>query len=420
MPDSGHKLFIVGAGTGGHESLTESARQVISRCRFIAAGERLLPLAQELATGAETHAIGADLEAVRDFVAASLTDADVCVLTSGDPGCFSIMPFLKESFPQAAVVEPGISAAQLLAARLAVPWTSWKFVSRHGRGGSIRGAAHETTLYFCDDINTPQAIAAELIRAAPDRPAVVAAYLGTESEEITRANLSDLAAGTFPGHALLLVTGGKDKAATGLKTTAARGEGITTASETATAPGIPDGLWLRAPGVPLAKSEMRAVLLAKAQPAGRQVIWDIGAGTGSYGVECSLLAPQAQVIALERNPAACHLIGDNAARFGARVEVVCAEAPDGLETLATPDLVIIGGSGGLLGPIFKTALRALAPGGRILVTALLEETKSAAHKLFAESGLTGRAATRVSIARGKAHDWEEHNPVIIFTGDKEA
>jgi precorrin-6B methylase 2 len=61
---------------------------------------------------------------------------------------------------------------------------------------------------------------------------------------------------------------------------------------------------------------------------------------------------------------------------------------------------------------------ALSSGGRVAVTAVLERTRKAAHELFAHSGLEGRAATRVVIARGSKTEWDEQNPVIIFTGDR--
>lgn len=440
MPEAGggHTIFVVGAGPGTPDMLTPAAREVIRRCRFFAGGQRLLDLAAAVrgeggaatgATAVQTHVLGAQLDAARQFIAAGLTAADVCVLTSGDPGCFSILPWLNQNYPGLIQVVPGISSVQLLAARLALPWQDWRLVSRHGRGAiGPEPAPTAATAYFCDERHPPQELARRLLASAPDCPAAVGASLGQSDELVRSASLNDIAAGEFPGYSLLLVlpqpvTSGNagQSESESPAPTAPTETAISTAvtSPPATAPGIPDHLWLRAQGVPLSKSEMRAVLMAKAQPASRSVIWDVGAGTGSYGIEAALLAPAAQVIAVDKNTAACHVIAANAERFGVRVQVICAEAPEGFETLAPPDLVIIGGNEGRLAPIFKTAARALMPGGRMVVTALLAETKKTAHRVFAESGLTHRSATRVAISRGDAHEWVEHNPVIIFTGDKE-
>lgn len=428
-------LFVVGAGPGSAAHLTEEARQIISASAFIAGGPHQLRLAGNYASAAaETHTIGAVLDDTAAFISEKLKSGNVCVLTSGDPGCYSILPFLKKRFGAGIVVVPGISSVQLLAARLAVPWEAWDLVSLHGRAFDLPAAPARPTLFFCDGSNTPQAVARRLLDLQdqkqsasgsdsdettwepPDFEAAVGAALGRGDELVRKGSLGEISQMDLPGDSLLLVMPEPRTPAPGRMTAAAAREAPRN-SGTGGAPGIPDDRWLRQEGIPLAKAEVRAVLLAKARPAGRGVIWDIGAGTGSYGIECSLLEPGAQVIAMDKNPAACHLVAANAERFGARVEIVCASAPEGFETLAAPDLVIIGGSEGMLVPIFKAAARALKPGGRLAVTALLESTKKTAHKLFAESGLENRSATRVSIARGEGHEWVEQNPVIIFTGD---
>lgn len=348
--------------------------------------------------------IGRDLDAARDFIAARLQEEDVCVLTSGDPGCFSILRYLSADFGDAIEVVPGIAAVQLLAARLREPWDGWDLVSFHGRNmTAAEVAATRPTVIFCDSSNNPGRVAAKLLAAQGDREAAVGADMGMQGERVWRGRLAEVAKQDFPGNALLL----------------AGPLAADPVGAAADAPGIPDELWLRQEGVPLSKSEVRAVLLAKAQPRGRGVIWDVGSGTGSYAIECALLEPAARVVAVEKKPEACTVIAANADRFGAAVEVVCDAAPGCLPRLTEPDLAIIGGNDGRLEAIFPVVLEALRPGGRLAVTALLERTRKAAHGLFAGSGLARRQATRVAVARGKATEWDEQNPVVIFTGDKE-
>ena len=400
MNDREHRLYIVGAGAGVESQLTGEAGGIIAGCRYIAAGRRLLALAPE---GAETFAVDSGLEALRGFVAAGLGHGDVCVIASGDPGCFSIMPFLKKHFPDSCVAIPGISTVQQLSARLCLPWQDWKLISLHGRSRELvpMPAYTQPTLYFCDDVHPPQAIAGSLPRALAGRRAAAGTELGLNHEEVWEGTLGEAAALGLPGNSVLLVFPEEEPSSLG-----------------ASAPGIPDELWLRAEGVPLSKSEVRAVLLAKARPHGRAVIWDSGAGTGSYGIEAALLEPRARVFSIDKKSEACDLAAANARRFGAVIETVRAEAPACYDDLPRPDLLIIGGNDGRLEQIFGAALAALAPAGRIVVTALLEETKKRAHALFAASGLSARAATRVAISRGESRKWVEHNPVIIFTGDK--
>ncbi len=395
-----NKIYIVGAGSGDGGQLSDAARAAIGRCRFFAGGRRQLTLAPP---GAETFVIGADMEALRLFIAASLEQDDICVIASGDPGCFSIMPLITESFDGPIEVVPGISSVQSLSSRLKLPWQDWRLESVHGREAALAPMpAYSTpTAYFCDAQNTPQSIAGSLPRALWGRRAAVGSGLGLPGEILWEGNLGEAVSGDFPGNSLLLVHAGPE-----------------TDAPEASAPGIPDEMWLREEGIPLSKSEVRAVLLSKAQPRGRKVIWDSGSGTGTYGVECAIIEPRARVYAIDKNDKACRLAAANARRFGAVVEPVCGEAPACYADLPQPDLAIIGGNDGRLEQIFGGALEALAPGGRLLVTALLEETKKKAHELFAGSGLENRNVTRVSISRGEARHWNELNPVIIFAGDK--
>ena len=408
-----HKIYVIGAGPGAPELLTPAARKILDRSRFVAGGRNVLGLAP---AGAETHQIGYPLEDTRSFIEAGLASDDVCVLTSGDPGCFSILPFLQEHFRGRIRVEPGISAVQLLAARLCLTWDRWRLVSLHGRGtGPADISLEGDTVFFCDDARRPQDVARLLLEQVEEAGAAVGARLGSPREQVWQGSLLEAAAGDFPGSALLLVR--PVPVAGGGQAPAAGRPVLGHNRQRPAAPGIPDDFWFRRPGVPLSKSEFRAVLLSRAQPAGRRVIWDIGAGTGSYGIECSLLEPRARVIAFDHNPEACALITENAARFAAHVEVVCAAAPGCLEDLAAPDLVIIGGSDGRLEAIFNKVMEKLNPGGRLVVTAVLAETRKLAHRLFGSSGLEGRQAIKVEIARGEGHRWQELNPVILFTGD---
>lgn len=395
----GSTLYVVGAGSGDPGQVTPEAAAVIGACGAVAAGRHLISLAPD---AARTHVIGADLDEARRFISSSLRDGDTCVLTSGDPGCYSILPFLEREFPGRITVIPGISSMQTLAARLRQSWHGWELVSVHGRGAGISvRPPTRPTIFFCDRENAPSSLARQLLERMGDCPAAAAADLGTPGEKLVSGTLRDIAASRLSGNSLLLLR----------QAAPARGP---------VAPGIPDEEWAREEGIPMSRCEVRSVLLGKAQPARRGVIWDVGAGTGSYGIECSLLAPATRVISIDKKSEAVDLVQRNAHRFGARIETVQGEAPACLKGLEPPDLVIIGGNDGRLDEIFTAALEALRPGGRLVVTAVLERTRSAAHRLFAGSGLAGRAATRVNIARGSKTEWIEQNPVIIFIGDKDA
>jgi precorrin-6Y C5,15-methyltransferase (decarboxylating) CbiT subunit len=139
-------------------------------------------------------------------------------------------------------------------------------------------------------------------------------------------------------------------------------------------PAIPDEHFQRG-DVPMTKQEIRVYLMAQAMIQPQDVIWDIGAGTGSLTVESALRASAGQVVAVEVEEEACELVRKNSAQFHLpNVTVVQAKAPQGLAELPDPDVVFVGGSGGNLRQILTLASQRLRPGGRLIITAVLVET----------------------------------------------
>ena len=91
---------------------------------------------------------------------------------------------------------------------------------------------------------------------------------------------------------------------------------------------------------------MRAAILASLRLHPGQVLWDIGAGSGSVGLEASLLLAGGRIVAVEKNPQRAAQISANRDKFGvANLDVVCGEAPACLAGLPAPHRVFIGGGG---------------------------------------------------------------------------
>jgi len=186
-------------------------------------------------------------------------------------------------------------------------------------------------------------------------------------------------------------------------------------------PGLPDELFIRG-GVPMTKEEVRVITLAKARLAPGQIIWDIGAGTGSLSVEAALVAAGGVVYAVERLAEGVDLIEQNRAAFGLdNLTVVQGEAPAALVSLPDPDRVLIGGSGGGMVEIIQTAAARLKPGGRLVINAVTLETAAEAlgtlKKFFSQV-----EAVQVSIARtmraGNRHLLKSLNPVTVISAEK--
>lgn len=182
-------------------------------------------------------------------------------------------------------------------------------------------------------------------------------------------------------------------------------------------PAIPDEHFQRG-DVPMTKQEIRVYLMAQAQIQPQDVVWDIGAGTGSLTVESALRATSGQVVAVEVEADACELVRKNADQFRLpNVTVRQAKAPQGLAELPDPDVVFIGGSGGNLRQILMESTQRLRPGGRLIVTAVLVETLQ--ETLQVADGLTDFAveACGLQITRiqpvGRRHMLKALNPIYV-------
>ncbi len=134
--------------------------------------------------------------------------------------------------------------------------------------------------------------------------------------------------------------------------------------------GIRDEEFIRG-NVPMTKQEIRILTMVKARIRPRDVVYDIGAGTGSLSIEAARLAPDGSVFALEKNPEAVDLIQQNMEKFEAdNLTVMETEAPEGMEHLPQADVVLIGGSGGDMAGILKAANMKLKEGGRIVINCI--------------------------------------------------
>lgn len=188
--------------------------------------------------------------------------------------------------------------------------------------------------------------------------------------------------------------------------------------------GLPDAAFVRGK-VPMTKQEIRILTLVKAQIGPRDIVYDIGAGTGSLSIEAARLAPEGHVYAVERKEEAIHLIEANGERFGLEnLSVIEAEAPAGLENLPLADAVLIGGSGGYLASILDCVAGKMREGGRLVLNCITVQTLAAAlDYLHAHEAVYRYEAIQVQVSRlrrvGPYDMADAQNPVYIITCTKE-
>ena len=187
--------------------------------------------------------------------------------------------------------------------------------------------------------------------------------------------------------------------------------------------GIEDEAFIRGK-VPMTKQEIRVLTMVKARISPTDVVWDVGAGTGSMSVEAARLAPQGHVYAVERNGDGVSLIEKNKEKFGVgNLTVVEGEAPGALKDLPDCDAAIIGGSGNRLDDILDEVSSRLKSGGRVVMNCITIQTLAAAlDYLRVHETEFSYEAIQVQINRLQAvgaYDMAKAiNPIYIVTGEK--
>jgi precorrin-6Y C5,15-methyltransferase (decarboxylating) len=366
------------------DGLSPIARGLVSAADVVFGGARHLKLAAPLIRG-QAKPWPSPFSSAADEVVA-LRGRQVCVLASGDPFFYGVGSVLANHIaPDETLVVPAPSSFSLAAARLhwALPDTA--LVSLHGRAlDRIRPHLHQgaRVLALTSDSEGPEALARLLAETGfGESRLTVLEALGGAKERIraTTASGFDLA-----GIAELNVVGVEVKAAPG-------------ARSIAYTPGLADDLFEH--DGQLTKREIRAVTLSSLAPLRGQLLWDIGAGSGSVAIEWMLAHPSLRATAIEARPDRAARIRRNAAAFGVpELEVVEGRAPEPLVQLAAPDAVFIGG-GASEPAVLDTAIAALKPGGRLVANAVTLETEA---ELMARQASLGGTLTRIAISRADA------------------
>jgi precorrin-6B C5,15-methyltransferase / cobalt-precorrin-6B C5,C15-methyltransferase len=181
-----------------------------------------------------------------------------------------------------------------------------------------------------------------------------------------------------------------------LNTVAIEVEAAPGARVLARAPGLADDLFEH--DGQITKREIRAVTLSSLAPRRGELLWDIGAGSGSVAIEWLLADPAMRAIAIEQRADRAARIAHNAAAFGVPgLEIVEGAAPEALAALPAPDAVFIGGGASDAG-VLDAAARALRTGGRLVVNAVTLETEAL---LIARQAALGGELIRIAVSRAE-------------------
>ena len=397
------RLTVVGVGADGWAGLGEPARAAILGADTIVGSERQLALIPE--TGAVRRPWPSPLEPlVEELVAAP--DGTTCVLASGDPMLHGIGATLARRLgPDRLAVHPHPSAFALACARLGWAAAEVELVSAVGRPADAIAAVLQPGRRIVVYVTGADG-AASVARALRERgfgasELLVLEQLGGPAERIVETTAADWG----------------DRPADPLHAVAVECRPDPATPLLPRSPGLPDEAY--ATDGQLTKREVRAVTIAALAPAPDQLLWDIGAGSGSVGIEWLRVERTARAIAVEARPERAERAAANALRLGVPdLEVRRGEAPDALGDLDPPDAVFVGG--GLTAPgLVEVCWRALRGGGRIVANAVTLEGE---RVLTAAREDLGGELVRIAIdhaeAIGRFTGWRAQRPVVQWRARK--
>jgi precorrin-6Y C5,15-methyltransferase (decarboxylating) len=390
-------LSIVGIGEDGVEGLSAVARGLVSGADIVFGGERHLLLAAPLIKG-EAKPWPSPFSRGIDAVLAC-RGRQVCVLASGDPFHYGVGSVLTGHVaPEETLVVPAPSAFSLAAARLGWALPDIALVSVHGRAlDRVRPALHPgaRVLALTSDSEGPAALARLLAETGfGDSKLTVLEALGGARERIRTTTASSFDLGDVAD----------------LNTVAIEVAASPHARIIAYTPGLADTLFEH--DGQITKHEIRAVTLSALAPLKGELLWDIGAGSGSVAIEWMLADTSLRAIAIEARADRAARILRNAAAFGVPgLEVIEGHVPEALSGLATPDAVFIGGGASEHG-VLDAAIAALRSGGRLVVNAVTLETEA---ELMARHAALGGTLTRIELSHaepvGRKTGWRSAMPV---------
>jgi len=361
-------LHVVGIGEDGLDGLTPATRAVVEAAEVILGGDRHHDLSGNIT--AERLSWPSPFNEMIETIR-GLKGRRAVILVTGDPLWFSVGARIGRAIPASEIVyHPQLSAFQLAAARMGWSMPDVETLTVHGR-------PVEQMIAF---IQPDQRLL--ILTTGSDTPGKIARFL------------TDRGFGQSRMTVLAAMGGAREQRFDGLAESWSHEvpEFNTLAVECIAAPGA--ALLPRVPGLPdemfasdgtMTKQEVRAATLAKLMPMRGALLWDIGAGCGSVGIEWMRAARYARAIGIEPRADRRAMAATNALALGTPgFQIIEGTAPEALEGLTPPDAIFIGG--GLTSEVFEAAWSALRPLGRLVANAVTLESEALMLDLYKKHG----------------------------------
>lgn len=353
------EITIAGTGTGSEDLLTLEVLEAIKNSEYIIAHSNRMNLLEKYSFNKKISEYK-DLNTLEEIF--SQVNEKFLLLVSGEPGLYSVMPFVKKFFPNAKItVLPGISSMQVLCARFCEEWHDAIIISGHGREinpvkllNTIE--RNRLVVFFCDKKNSPDKICQKL-SDLKNILVMIGENLSLENERLFSGSPNDFITKNFDSNALLLIKN----------------------LEPYEFPekNLRNNDFVRDDKIKITNESIRTIILDELGITNNSIFWDIGAGTGSISISIALENPEANIHAIDYKSQSVKIIRENINKFHIHnVKIYEGRAKDVIKILPVPTHVFIGGNSGELREILKY-IEGLGSGIKVLVeTVTLESMRT--------------------------------------------
>lgn len=403
------KLTIIGIGPGSEGYVMPAAKTCMENSHTVIAAKRILPLLQSVC--GKTRTVFCPMGKIKDtflqIEGLLKEEKDVSLAVSGDPLMYSLYKtILKDPASRDWQMEvlPGIGSLQMLGAAFGETMEDAQIISVHGRSrtpGSIALTVTESpkVFFLCSREQGPAWLSRIMLDyGLCDVTVFAGANLSYEDELLVSGSPDDMVKQEFPSLCVAMIKNPVPRKV--LRPCFLTDEDF------------------ERDKTPMTKEEIRVLILHKMKIHPDDIIWDVGAGTGSISIECARQAPFGEVYAVERSEDAVSLIRKNKEKFGTEhLRIYHGEAAEAVKRLPVPDKVFIGGSGGSLGEIMEV-IASFDKKVQVTVSAVTLETIAEAGEIL--SGYDqDYDVISTTIGRGRRiggyHIMDTNNPVLLFT-----
>lgn len=401
QPES-RKVTLLGIGMGSLNDLTLEGKAACEEAEVILGASRMTEALQ--CFGKETKAIYTP-EAIVSYLQEHPEKKRIVIAFSGDVGFYSGTKKLLavlETMDVSMELLPGISSVVSFASKLHISWDDMKLVSIHGRQQNLLAAvkANEKVFSLAGYAQSIRELAKLMMDYGLSHVKIsVGCSLNYQEESITQGTPKELL--SFSKEGLCVVVIENDRAKDHVITH-----------------GLPDESFVRG-NAPMTKEEIRSVSLSKLALTKDAVVYDVGAGTGSVGLECALQAVDGMVYAIEKKEDALALLAENQKKMGvSNFRIAAGTAPEAMEDLPAPTHAFVGGSSGNLKEILQVLLEK-NPKVRIVINCIALETIAEVTRILTEMKFMQQEIVQLFVGKSKTlgnyHMMMGQNPVFIVT-----